>query len=106
MRNKESNKQFIGLRWSTINNLLDSILGELFFCSKRLDSKVIGKNRKKIVLTKFRFSWKVVTRTNDRNLCKGPSQIAYDPRRNSDCRTRSPALAKYQLQGLISKAEV
>ena len=40
VRNKEFNKRFIGLRWSTINRLLDSMFGEKYFCSKRLNLKM------------------------------------------------------------------
>ena len=44
VRNKESNKRFIGLRWSTINRLLESVFDERYFLPKK-DSirKVIGK---------------------------------------------------------------
>ena len=48
MRNEEPNKRFIGLQWSTISNLLDSIFGELFFAQKDSIQKLLVKIEKEL----------------------------------------------------------
>ena len=46
--NKKSNKLFIGLRWSTINRLLDSIFDEKFVLLKKIQfENLLVKNREK-----------------------------------------------------------
>ena len=52
-RNKESTKRFIGLRWSTINRLLDSIFDDKFFAQKDSMRKVIGTKSQKNIFSKI-----------------------------------------------------
>ena len=48
VRNKESNKRFIGFRWSTINRLLDTIFDEKFVLLKKTQfENLLVKNREK-----------------------------------------------------------
>ena len=44
VRNKESNKRFIGLRWSITNRLLESIFDELFLLNKTQFENLLVKN--------------------------------------------------------------
>ena len=51
--NKELNKRFIGLQWSTINLLLDSVFDENIFAQKESIARVIGKNSQKKIFRKI-----------------------------------------------------
>ena len=56
VRNKQSDKRFIGLRWSTVNRLLNFMFDEiLFFAQKDSIRKVIDKKLQKCSLKNLVF---------------------------------------------------
>ena len=78
VRNKESNKRFIGLRWGKIDRLLDSIFDENYFVlNKAQFEKLLVKNRKNFLFEQISIFLKCSYQDQWLEICTVDDEFVY-----------------------------